>query len=1253
MSKVNQIEDALCKLSQGSFQKLADAYLHRKGYDKINPLGSVIGTNKAKKGTPDTFVSLPNGKYLFAEYTTQQSGICKKFKKDIDKCFDEEKTGVPVEMIEELVLCYTSTLTTKEERFLANECQKRGVNLNIFGIGISFDIYRNYPELARDFLGVEIDTGQILPPEEFVATYNKNKVVTRLDTAFHFRDDEVEQVLHELEAVDLVMVSGRPGVGKSRVALECCKRFNDSQPEYVVRCIFNRGLNLYEDLRSYFSEPGHFLILVDDANRISKFEYIVHLLQDRRENQQIKVIVTVRDYALYEVQEAARQLGSESSVELHILEDTQIKHFVKDECGILNPFYLDRIAKIARGNPRLAIMAAEVASQENTLESISDVTALYEEYFTSIKSDIEDFNDINVLKAAGIVAFFQSVDRTNGEMMSSIEKAFGIPKEVFWEATVKLHDLEVLDIYENDVVRVSDQVLATYLFYLAFFKERALDFSAILNHFFPRLRHRLVEAVNPVMIAFDSKKITEDMRPHIDKIWKSMEEKDDHQSLLHLMDVFWFISQTDTLVYVKNCIQEMEAKPTDLSKLEFEASSLISFPSILSVLGSFEQANDDETLRMALTLLFDYLAKLTEELSEVLHILINQFGFRPNSYIHGFAVQRAVIDVLWNRTLEGNDTLYSNLFIALAEKYLHTSFHTTESKGRSAFMSINFQLAPTPELFDLRQAIWKRLFQLYKTSTFKEGVLCILKSYSTSGCLVSANDIVAKDATEVLPFIESELDTTSQRDCLLVHKYLDHLDRCEVSFNQDLRNQFTNEYYNLSKVVLFDRSDMKCPRLSREKYEQFKKKIIKRHFGDFCFADYKQFFEQCQKIQSELDGHKFFLLVSGVEEILLALADQNSDLFIEVLDHYIKMGDPLGLKSYKLSKKLVEICGSEGAYEVLSKPEYQTKRVWLFGYYISLPTNAVNHEHLDQLYSIYKEAEITELQHSLDFLLGYRSINEDVIAQVTEIVLKKIEENSGSIYPLLMMFDPSTDINKAIIELFAKNLDLLKRAYFASLKADSDMDYDGKTFTSILNKEPNFILEYLDWMYKEKKRLNRYDDTLDYTFIWVRDDYEYLMIQVTEYIYEREVEREFLQSTYLETYFVLKNNEKDNATVMERQDRFLKCLIERQHDDPNFMEFIFSVIANFTPERRLPFVVLLLEHNKKLELFQRIPLMPNSWGYTGSAVPVLQKRADYLEKLLPLLNTVDLLEHKQYVERQIRDLHSDIELEKKSDFMGY
>jgi hypothetical protein len=129
MSKINQIQYALKELDGGAFQKLADQYLHRKGLKEIHSSGSVAGSNKVRKGTPDSFFLTDDGKYIFCEFTTQQSKVFEKFSDDIAKCLDKEKTGIDLSKIKEIVLCCTSDLSAKELNNLHEQCGKSGINL--------------------------------------------------------------------------------------------------------------------------------------------------------------------------------------------------------------------------------------------------------------------------------------------------------------------------------------------------------------------------------------------------------------------------------------------------------------------------------------------------------------------------------------------------------------------------------------------------------------------------------------------------------------------------------------------------------------------------------------------------------------------------------------------------------------------------------------------------------------------------------------------------------------------------------------------------------------------------------------------------------------------------------------------------------------------------------------------------------------------------------------------------------------------
>jgi hypothetical protein len=1248
MSKINQIQNKLRELDGGAFQKLADAYLHKEGYKQINSLGSVIGANKVRTGTPDTLVLLPNGKYVFAEHTTQQEGIYKKFKEDLDKCFDEADTGIAVEKIDTVVICYTSTLDTSKLDLLREECQKHGVNFDNFGIArLSYDLYQKYPGIARDFLGIEVDTGQIVPPDEFVTAYGKNAIATPLSTTFHFREEELAQVLQELEESNLVVVSGKPGVGKSRFVLECCDQFVAVHPEYKVQCIFTRGVDIFEDLRVYFSEPGSYLIFVDDANRVSKFEYFIQLLRDEREQQQIKVIATIRDYALEKVREVARSYKDWRDLELNLLEEQQIKQLVKDEYGIINPLYSDRIAKIAQGNPRLAIMAAALAKQENTLTSISNVSSLYDEYYGSIRRDIEELGDENLLKAAGIVAFFRTVDYSNKEMMGAIEEAFGIPQEVFWKAVRRLDGLEVLDMYENEVVRTSDQVLATYFFYLAFFKERSLDFAALLKHFFPRLQYRLVDVLNPVLNTFDSMKILEVMRPHVDRAWETYEKAGDEVNLMHFMQVFWLLKQTDILLYVRDCISKIEPESVDVSKLEINHSSNLSSPSLLSTLGLFSYS-EENNLRMALALLFNYLTKRPSQLSQAFYLLTKRFGFEYDSCVYEFIKPQIVIDEFWKRVKEGKEQVLSKLFLAVAEYYLHTQFDPTKMNGKSTVNIIVFELQPTPEIIEWRRTIWKRVFQLYQISMFPKEVLYLLQKYCLSGHRISVNELIKQDAVEVIPFIESTLNSSSYCHCIVVQDYLDHLENHHVAFSENLRDRFTNETYALSKVLLFDWGERKNWDLKYEEYEQRKRQQIEAHFTNYCFTDYKQFFEQCLEIQGETDrrNHNQDHFPSRVLEVLIALADRDFHLYVEVLEYYLNLGDPLKLYHLPLVDKLMQIYGVEKAYKFLNKLDYPSRREWLFGFYRLLPLEDIKFECLAQIYKLYRESAPDEMPQDLGFLLKYGSFDENVVVRVVEIILEKLAEDSKYSSALSFLFKPYREVNQDLLDPFKNYLDLLKKAYLAVLKTHW-RDGNGQIFTYILDLDPNFIFEYIDWIDKQKEQSHHFHDTRDYSFLWRRENYEEMMSQIVEYIYTREQERRVLH----ENFFILTEGARDNALIEERQDSLLTKLIEKRHKDFEFIRFLFGAIGDFSDERRFRFIALFLKSNNNFEEFEKLPLEPATWSWQGSAVPMYQTRVKYFESLLQLLNTVDFLQHKQYVERYVHGLRERIEQEKKKNFM--
>ncbi|HXQ38989.1 MAG TPA: hypothetical protein VN843_33615, partial [Anaerolineales bacterium] len=932
MSKLTQIEKALHSMDAAGFQRLCDSYLYKRGYEPINTLGLVIGADKVAKGTPDNLVTRSDGTYDFAEYSTQQDGLAKKFASDLASCFDEKKTGIPTNRIHEIVLCHNARMTPEEQHDLTEQCRGQGILLSIYGLGaIAHDLYQKYPGMAKDFLGVDVDTRQILSAPDFIAAYNKRSFATPLDTAFKFRDEELKQVLEAFEEKGLALVSGRPGVGKTRFALECCELYLKVHRDAQVYCIFNKGADLFEDLRVHFSEPGHFLILVDDANRLSRFEYALQLLHDQRQDQKIRIIATVRDYALPSIQKAAHPYGDGALIELEQFKEDQIKELVRHNSAITNILYLDRIAEIAQGNPRLAMMAARVAERENNLQSIADVSALYDEYFASIRDDLEDLGNSTHILVAGIIAFFRVIDRSNAEMMGAITDNFQIDAQEFWQAAERLHTLEVVDLYEKEIVRISDQVLSTYLFYLAAFRERALEFGILLEHFFPNFRHRLIDALNPVLSAFSGDAIVNALRPDVDRACERSRQRGDEDRLMNLLDVFWFVKPTDTLVYLQEKIEAMEPAPVPLSELTYVMShNLPPSPSVLGILDNFRYA-DQASMNSALSLMLNYLEKRPAELPLVLRMLQERYGMDHYSYLNGFAIERATVDAVWSRAQGGKDEFFSRLLLTIAEPLLHTHFQTSQSKGNLSIAIINFDPPVSKALLDFRKELWQRIFSLYPSPVLREEVLNVIGKHSASGYLVANQEIIASDSEQVLAFFQSSLDPTIYRHCVLVHAYLDVLERVGVDVQGGLGDRFINETYKLSELVLVNRRERRD--VGWEEYQTMQRERLTAHTANFDESEFARFFERCAEITRTADGRQYeYQVQSSVVNALLDLAERDTSLFAIVFENYLRAGNLLNLGPWALAQKLIQVCGSKRAYEILYSAHYRQRVSWLFGY---------------------------------------------------------------------------------------------------------------------------------------------------------------------------------------------------------------------------------------------------------------------------------------------------------------------------------
>ncbi len=108
MSRLQAIQKELVSINETVFQDLCDCFLklENENYLMYTRAGSQVGKQKTKKGTPDSFALLPNGKYILIEYSTNTTDGIKKLIEDVQKCLNPDITGIKVEDIAEIILCF-------------------------------------------------------------------------------------------------------------------------------------------------------------------------------------------------------------------------------------------------------------------------------------------------------------------------------------------------------------------------------------------------------------------------------------------------------------------------------------------------------------------------------------------------------------------------------------------------------------------------------------------------------------------------------------------------------------------------------------------------------------------------------------------------------------------------------------------------------------------------------------------------------------------------------------------------------------------------------------------------------------------------------------------------------------------------------------------------------------------------------------------------------------------------------------------
>jgi hypothetical protein len=1256
MSKINQIEKALQNIDATSFHKLVDSYLSKAYSYHIVSNGTKLGEDKPTKGTPDSYVILGNGKYIFIEYTTQKSNIKNKFLDDLNKCFDKDKTDIPIESIEKIILACNSDLAPDEIKNLKDKCSEHNTDCIILGNStIANELFSRYPSIAKDFLSISIDTGQILDYDDFIKNYNSNKFSTALDTTLLCREKELESLYTDIENSAILLITGIAGIGKTKLALEVCKKYSKKN-NFIFKGILNRGADIYDDLISYFtSDNKQFLILIDDANRVKPaLEFLQEYYGEKLKNGNVKIVATVRDYAKEKLLQIIPTQLNLSEFDLQALSDDSIKKIVANEYNINNPIYLERIVDISKGNPRLALMASSVAKEKDSLETLYDVTSLYDEYFSNIKKDLEVFNQDSILLTIVIISFFRTIDKNNQEQSKSIETVFGISVNELWKNIEELHNLEIFDLYENEVVKISDQILSTYLFYKIIFVDKKIKIDIFLENFFPQYKSKFIDILNPLLNTFDSKYIISVLQEPTNKIWKKYLK--DEQNLYHVMSTFWYLKQTDILLYFDKKIKGIDNETFDLNSLDFWARTNTNAlnDEILKQLVVFKY-DTSQSINIATEIILHYFEKRPSKLLAILQILAIEYGFTYESYRYGYEKEKSLLKTAWEYCDNGENELICKLFIQICKEFLKVEFEDNKWKNNQ-FVLQTFKLIETNQLQEIRNYIFKCLNILYVDVRYQDDIIRLIKGYSSGrGYRYGASKVEQWDSENIINFILTNLDPNIYEHAKAVHECLDGFDRYKILYEPDIRKKFQHPICELEKIIMLDQIEISLEN-SRNKDEatdwdeidKIKKDRLTKFIESYNLSDWEVLFEKCHILISDKSRNEY-KFKNNLEDLFQILAKKDKSLYIQVFEKYLELSNPFNININLIN--LIDILGKEEAYKLLQRHSYISKNSWLFRFFQTLPKDLVDKKDIKEILSLYQSSELESIPYNIEFLKNYLSVEADIFIKITEILIDRANnEDEYFINGISIIFNSHTDISQHLEIYFKSDLELLKQAYLLCVNKNNHFDYDSSSLNKLVTLDSSFLERFIHKIFEKKEFISSHDIHINLKIFWERKDFEEIFLNIIEIIFDISKSKKIWRGGEILKSFI--SLPQGNEEIKKNIDYIIKKYINEFSEDENRIIFIFEFISELSHKNRKIFISYFIQKNASFELFKKLSLEPSSFGWSGSRVPHLQKDKDFYRLLLECTSGVKFLKHKQYLEKKISYIKEQIKSEKKSDFMS-
>lgn len=1032
----------------------------------------------------------------------------------------------------------------------------------------------------------------------------------------------------------------------------------ENEYDYEPRVIASSPVPLWEDLNTFILPSKKYFIFFDDANKaLPNLDYLIQFANDR-EKDTIKIVITIRDYVRQDINKYLFNVPH-TEIVLKQFEDKQVSEIVNKslpENISLEPYVLERVLSLSKGNSRLALMATSSIIKNNDIRILKDVFSLYDQYFQKVKNDLSFLDNPENLKALGLLSFFGVLDRGNEEIETLLEKHFNINWNQLWETFFELEKVELVDIFHNEAAKISDQVLATYVFYKTFIEENTapINYSQWLVEFIEKYDKKINKTFIDLINTFGYEELQDRVTSLIIGVQKNLET--DIKNLYKFLEIFWFYREVDTLLFVRNWIESLETEQTELEdiKYTYEVNDFVWAPNYFKLLINFWKNSTTftrEAIELALKLMFKQPSRIPETLKHLKeHLVFHRFDYRVD-----FPRQITLIEVLENNNFTEKGKIISDqLFLSIAPSFLGWEYSQTEGKGGGQMMIYNFRLTKTAALMELRKKILERLFILFDKN--EGAVLSAIQKYAWTSKEFDST-IYADEQTIIADFINNNFKPENYSHCKLVYRYVNTLKDHNIEPLNDWNSFLNSDSMQIAKIFS---SGFKDHNLNYEESEKKQKDEIRNYIlgKDIDFIE---------KTLDRLDSvYKYavidrdaYWIDSNLPHLFITLAETDIKLYYKSLELLMlgKYSFELNYCNFIFYPIKVKLVQPKEIYNHLNRYEYKQKQFWK-----QLFFEAINEQDIDKfilqefigfLLSVSNYFHLHSLDEYIKFNKQFNTaknvlqptakVHKNIITYIAEILLAKSDRMNIS-------FDRHVCEKSCVF--FKDASKLLKRIFYLHKKKDQHYDYNGKEIAAVSSLDNNFLIEYLEEVVKDFSFINFKFDSLNLSFIWDLETYEVLLDKALEIIINKVpiVSNFELQANVLFKVLHLTTEQT------EKIHSYISSFISKNYNSKQHIQIIFNVVTYRFNNEVLRFLREFLLLNKDPEFMIHLRLEKNGF-FSGSRVPRIDGHMKFLISLIEMAqklpNPLDYAEHIKGWEKEIEWAKQEKQQELKRDFTGW